>query len=169
MSRRFFLKTAAAWPIAAAATGAKAAQLAAPLAAPALAPLLAPLAATFAAPATSPVAVPPATPAPAAARRVELQRSAVAGFQYHQGEWVWDLIREGDMLTLEAEPTNPHDARAVRVLWQGLQLGYVPRVDNAAVCHLLQTGHTVQAQIVRRQDSANPWHRLEMAVYLQAG
>jgi hypothetical protein len=99
---------------------------------------------------------------------IELQRSPVAGFQYHQGEAVWSLLSVGDALTLLSEPHNPYDSRAVKVLWQGMQLGYVPRVDNAAVHHLLETGHALRAHIMSLQDSPNPWDRLEFSVELQA-
>ena len=99
---------------------------------------------------------------------IELQRSPVAGFQYYQGETVWSRLNVGDALTLLSEPHNAYDSRAVKVLWQGEQLGYVPRLDNAAVHHLLATGHTLRARITNLQDSSNPWKRLEFAVELQA-
>ncbi len=75
-----------------------------------------------------------AVPAARAAviRKVELQRSPVAGFQYHQGEAIWPLLMVGTSLSLVREPENPHDPRAVRIDWQGQKLGYMPRIDNAA-------------------------------------
>lgn len=102
-----------------------------------------------------------AAPAP-----VELQRSPVAGFQYHQGEAVWPLLSLGAALSLVREPDNIHDTRAVRVDWRGQPLGYVPRIDNAAVSHLLDTGHRLHARIVSLSASANPWERVEFAVFL---
>jgi len=36
-----------------------------------------------------------------------IQESPVAGFQYHEGETVWERLREGDALTLAREPQNP--------------------------------------------------------------
>lgn len=102
----------------------------------------------------------------AAPARVELQRSPVAGFQYHQGEAVWPLLMSGAALSLVREPDNIHDVRAVRVDWQGRKLGYVPRIDNAAVSHLLDAGHHLHAEIVSLNASANPWERVEFAVFL---
>ncbi|WP_200384814.1 HIRAN domain-containing protein [Rhodocyclus tenuis] len=104
-----------------------------------------------------------AAPAPVA---VELQRSPVAGFQYHAGEAVWPLLSLGAALSLVREPDNRYDARAVRVDWCGQPLGYVPRIDNAAVSHLLDTGHRLHASIVSLNASANPWERVEFAVFL---
>ena len=98
--------------------------------------------------------------------RVELQRSPVAGFQYHQGEAIWPLLMVGTSLSLVREPENPHDPRAVRIDWQGQKLGYMPRIDNAAASQLLDRGESVSAAITALNVSANPWERIEFAVYL---
>lgn len=105
----------------------------------------------------------------AAPRKVELQRSPVAGFQYHQGEAIWPLLMLGASLSLVREPGNAHDARAVRVDWQGQKLGYVPRVDNAAASHLLDAGHVLHAEIITLRESDNPWNRVEFAIFLANG
>ncbi len=99
-------------------------------------------------------------------RKVELQRSPVAGFQYHQGEAIWPLLMVGTSLSLVREPENPHDPRAVRIDWQGQKLGYMPRIDNAAASQLLDRGESVSAAITALNVSANPWERIEFAVYL---
>lgn len=101
-------------------------------------------------------------------RRLELQRSPVAGFQYHQGEAVWSLLTDGAALDLVREPENAHDARAVRIDWQGRKLGYVPRIDNATVSQLLDRGERLQAEIASLHTSNNPWDRVELVVYLMA-
>lgn len=112
------------------------------------------------------VAIPQARAA--SSRRIELQRSPVAGFQYHRGESIWADLRVGEGVNLVREPDNPFDPRAVRVDWQGFKLGYVPRIDNAAICHLLDNGQVVTAEIVALRESDNPWDRIEFAVLLAA-
>lgn len=109
-----------------------------------------------------------ATPVARAAvlRKVELQRSPVAGFQYHQGEGIWPLLMVGASLSLVREPDNAYDPRAVRVDWQGQKVGYVPRIDNAAASHLLDGGHVLHAEIVTLRQSDNPWDRVEFAIFL---
>jgi HIRAN domain len=109
--------------------------------------------------------------APAAAQaapkqRIELQRSAVAGFQYHDGEKLWASLRIGDALTLAREADNVYDKRAVRVDWHGRKLGYVPRLDNASVSHLLDSGVLLEIEIVSLRESYNPWDRIGLAVHL---
>ncbi|MGE3772299.1 MAG: HIRAN domain-containing protein [Gammaproteobacteria bacterium] len=97
---------------------------------------------------------------------LELQRSRLAGFQYHAGETVWPLLSVGASLSLIRECDNARDARAVGVEWQGHKLGYVPRLDNAAVSHLLDAGHVLTAEIVTLRESDNPWERVLFAIYL---
>ena len=62
--------------------------------------------------------------------RLLAQRSPLAGAQFHQLHAVRAGLREGDALTLEREPDNRHDRRAIRVLWRGHMLGYLPRAAN---------------------------------------
>jgi len=42
-------------------------------------------------------------------------------------------VSTGDELTLSPEPTNPHDPNAIRILKEGTQIGYVPRVYCTAI------------------------------------
>lgn len=72
----------------------------------------------------------------ASPRRLQLQTCALAGFQYHTGTAVWPMLAAGAPLSLVREPLNRYDERAVRVDWNGRILGYVPRLDNAAVAQI---------------------------------
>ncbi len=96
----------------------------------------------------------------------ELQRSPLAGFQYHEGEALWLLLTVGDVVDLVREPENAFDERAVRVDWQGSKLGYVPRMDNAAVSQLLDRGEPVRAVIVELRESHDPWERVGLRIDL---
>lgn len=93
-----------------------------------------------------------------------LQTSPIAGFQYHQGEVIWTDLYQSAALQLTREPENKYDARAVRVDFKGQKLGYIPRVDSAAVSQLLDRGEQVQAYIVDLKMSDDPWKREEVEV-----
>lgn len=95
-----------------------------------------------------------------------MQSSPLAGFQFYAGRDVWADMQVGDALDLVREPDNAHDAHAVRVLWRGQMLGYVPRRDNAHVARQLDRGARVQARIVRLSEHRNPRQRLEFEVYV---
>lgn len=98
-----------------------------------------------------------------AAQKV-LQHSSLAGFQYHYGEILWAQLAVGQPLHLVREVDNRYDSRAVRVEWQGRKLGYIPRLDNAAVSQLLDRGERVEAVVAWLNESRNPWERVGVEV-----
>lgn len=93
-----------------------------------------------------------------------LQTSPIAGFQYHQGETLWTQLTINQPLRLVREANNKYDNRAVLVEWQGRKLGYLPKLDNAAVSQLLDRGEKLEAVIAKLQESSNPWERVEVEV-----
>ncbi len=101
--------------------------------------------------------------------KIEIQRSSIAGFQFGEGEEVSGLLSVGAPVTLVREPDNRHDARAVRVQWKGRKLGYVPRRDNAALCHLMDSGRILEGKIVHLAESDNPWKRVQFSVGMVVG
>jgi hypothetical protein len=99
--------------------------------------------------------------------RILIQSSPLAGYQYHAGAEVWERLQAGDPLTLVREPDNPHDRNAVRVEWQGRQLGYLPRAENAAIAVELDRGARVEARIARLREAKNPWQRVLIEVFIR--
>lgn len=106
--------------------------------------------------------------ASAAAETVKIlvQSSPLAGSQFYAVAEVWPQIRLGDRLTLIREPENRHDRKAVRVEWQGRQLGYVPRAENRAVARALDDGEKLEARVSRLREDPDPWRRVEFEVFL---
>lgn len=93
-----------------------------------------------------------------------LQISSIAGFQYYQGDKVWPQLVQGQQITLQREPTNTYDARAVAVYWEQQKLGFIPRLDNAAISQLLDRGEILEATIIKLQESDSPWNRMTVEV-----
>uniref|UniRef100_UPI00321F6C7A HIRAN domain-containing protein n=1 Tax=Methylocaldum sp. TaxID=1969727 RepID=UPI00321F6C7A len=83
-------------------------------------------------------------------------------------EFAWPFLRSGDRLALIREPGNRHDAKAVRIEWEGLKLGYLPRHENHAVAQLLDRDEQLHARILAMRESSDPWERIEVAVELAA-
>ena len=104
------------------------------------------------------------------AAHILLQDAPVAGFQYHAGKQWWPHMRVGDTLTLKREPDNSHDAKAVRIEWQGHKIGYVPRRDNADAARFMDSGQVLVARISRLAEGRDPWSRIrfEILIPLQA-
>ena len=98
--------------------------------------------------------------------KILVQSSPLAGSQYYSVAKVWNEIKPGDRLTLTPEPDNRHDRNAVRVDWNGQQLGYVPRAENRAVARALNAGEKLEARVSRLRDDPDPWKRVEFEVYL---
>ena len=99
--------------------------------------------------------------------RLLVQNSPLAGFRYHAAAEVWPALRVGDALELAREPENPHDANAVRVLWRGRVLGYVPRRENAALAWGLERGMQLRARISALAEHPNPARRVRFEVYVE--
>ncbi len=98
--------------------------------------------------------------------KILVQSSPLAGSQYYSAAKMWNNIKPGDRLTLTREPDNRHDRNAVRVDWNGQQLGYVPRAENRAVARALDAGEKLEARVSVLRDDPDPWKRVEFEVYL---
>ena len=112
----------------------------------------------------------PLAAADGASARIVVQNAPLAGFMYYDGKAVWERMRTGDRLTLEREPDNQHDANAVRLVWEGHMLGYVPRRDNVDLARQMDHGARVEGRITRLDRAANGRHRIsyEISVPLQS-
>lgn len=99
--------------------------------------------------------------------RMVLATLPLAGFQYYAGRRVWSQLRVGDVLSLEREADNPHDPRAVRVMWRGEMLGYVPRAGNETVARLLDQGVRLSGRITHLERGRSHWARIQFEVVLE--
>jgi len=99
-------------------------------------------------------------------RRLILQESPLAGFQYHRAAAIWPFLQEGENLHLKREPCNPHDRHAVAVWFRNEHLGYVPRRENRTLAKLMDQGVRPQATLIRLLDEENPWRKIRIRVEL---
>ncbi len=105
-------------------------------------------------------------PAFAETVKILVQSSPLAGSQFYALSEAWPQIKPGDRLTLTREPENRHDRNAIRVDWNGLQLGYVPRAENRAVAAALDRGEKLEARVSKLREAHDPWQRVVFEVYL---
>jgi hypothetical protein len=99
--------------------------------------------------------------------RLLAQRSPLAGAQFHALPEVWSRLRAGDALTLERDPANRHDRLAVRVVWRGHMLGYLPRAANFEAAAEMDAGQRLSARIGRITEDTDPWKRLRVDVFVE--
>lgn len=96
--------------------------------------------------------------------RIIVQTSPLAGFQYHAGRALFPLMALGDRLDLIREPDNPHDDKAILVLWRGAVIGYLPRLENLDLARLMDRGLKVSGRILHLQTGRDPWKRVLLEV-----
>ena len=99
-------------------------------------------------------------------RSVLIQESAIAGFQFHRGDAIWESLAVGAQLSLVREPSNAHDPDAVAVFFKNEMLGYVPRAENRAVAQMLDRGERLEASISELRLSEDPWERIHITITL---
>ncbi|MET0069781.1 MAG: HIRAN domain-containing protein [Candidatus Thiodiazotropha sp.] len=97
-------------------------------------------------------------------RRIMLQESPLAGFQYHRAAAIWPFLRVGEPLHLKREPSNPHDRYAIAVWFRNEHLGYIPRRENRTLARLLDQGEQLETRIVRLLEEENPWRKVRFRV-----
>jgi hypothetical protein len=62
--------------------------------------------------------------------KMQILRCKIAGIPHRKPE---KLPAVGDLVTLVPEPDNAFDANAVKVIWNGVHLGYIPKTETSTV------------------------------------
>ncbi|MBI4976507.1 MAG: HIRAN domain-containing protein [Spirochaetes bacterium] len=94
-------------------------------------------------------------------------RCFVAGYHYHDGESIIDLLKEKEKMLLIREFYNPYDDNAIAVYTADyVQLGYLPKVLSPLIAPHLEKKNDVQCRLTRinRKAYHDPYVRLEIAV-----
>ncbi len=99
-------------------------------------------------------------------REVLINQFSIAGFQYYKGPAMLPLMKVGERVSLEAEPTNAHDAFAVKIFYRGRHIGYVPRSDNRHISRLLRNRVPLIGHIAGIQPDAPTWQQVQVRVWL---
>ncbi len=77
-------------------------------------------------------------------RQTEFE-SSVQGIPYGDRTETAFRVREGDQLLLHAEPDNPYDPSAIRVVFDGRQIGYVQRDVAKIISREMQSGRAFRS------------------------
>ncbi|GAB4369882.1 MAG: HIRAN domain-containing protein [Calditrichia bacterium] len=99
-------------------------------------------------------------------RKHMINRFSVAGFQYYEGPQLLPQMKPGEVLELLAEPENEYDSFAVKIMYQGRHIGYVPRSDNRHISRLLRRRVPLLCRISKIKPQDDPWRRLRVKVWL---
>ncbi|HND21753.1 MAG TPA: HIRAN domain-containing protein [Acidobacteriota bacterium] len=94
----------------------------------------------------------------------QLNEFFVAGFQFYEGVDLIEDIKIGDRFELIPEPENAYDSLAVRIEYQGVKIGYIPRRENKTLHLLLRQGAKLHAEAIYVAPEEMPWEMLELRV-----
>lgn len=92
----------------------------------------------------------------------------VAGFQYHEGLFVFDELNVGTKLQMVQEADNPYDPHAIKLCYEGTMIGYVPRDSNDLISIMMTYGHTdvFECYVVQVNPQASPCKQVRVNVYI---
>lgn len=82
-------------------------------------------------------------------------------------------LQEGAVVRLVLEPDNPVDKQAIQVLdSEGNKLGYIPRIKNEVLYHLLDAGKRLYGVVTggdigENLDEKEPWVKIFIEVYMK--
>ena len=98
-----------------------------------------------------------------------LYKFGIAGVQHHHIKDVLATLKEGDYLSLRAEPTNKFDPNAIRIEYTNLRdqddmLGYVPKKISAEVSAKLSLGKVLDCVLIKLDKTAKPWEMTEVEI-----
>lgn len=66
----------------------------------------------------------------------------VAGWSWHDGFSIINLLKSGKKLRLIREADNKHDHNAVAVYFSNTKVGYIPKKDNNKIAKLMDEGES---------------------------
>jgi hypothetical protein len=94
--------------------------------------------------------------------------SPVRGIPYGDRHIAASSVRVGDRLVLQAEPDNPHDPYAIRVLLGDKHIGYVQRDKARILSREMSFGRQVQAfaKTVKPATTDYPFPSIEIIIEL---
>lgn len=87
----------------------------------------------------------------------------ITGTKFHDYAKVADQLQLDDLVYLQPDPSNEYDANAVKIIWQGRQLGWVPQKsgESKVVAEALKAGLNLEAIIsVLKPDSS--WRQVKV-------
>jgi hypothetical protein len=79
---------------------------------------------------------------------VHLLDTAVAGMCFRCDPlMVASSLNKGDELQLVREPDNKFDSMAIKVMLDGVHIGYLPRKDNKVISNLMDAGRHITCEV----------------------
>ncbi len=98
-------------------------------------------------------------------KEIHLFDSYIAGTSHLNDQSVLEVIKVGDMLSLQREE-NKFDSNAILILYDGnRKLGYVPEKDNIIFARLMDAGKLLKAKISKIEQKGS-FKQISVGIYL---
>ena len=91
----------------------------------------------------------------------------VAGVQFRPHVEIYDAVNRmkvGDHLDLVPEPTNKFDPNAVRIEFQDIFLGYVPKKFSSEISAMLEIGEDLTCIVDAISPDAKAWEKIKVTI-----
>lgn len=93
--------------------------------------------------------------------------SIVAGTSYlNLKEIEKEIIPKETELVLKREPDNKFDKFAIKLLYKGNSLGYIPKSKNQTIARLMDVGKQFYAKVASKEWEGK-WLRMDLEVFLK--
>lgn len=79
---------------------------------------------------------------------MKIKQVQITGLSKHGYRYVADRVSVGEYVKLQRDPANQYDKKATGVLYDGRQVGWIPKEQNSDIASLLDAGRILQAKIV---------------------
>ncbi|SUO97204.1 HIRAN domain-containing protein [Suttonella ornithocola] len=89
----------------------------------------------------------------------------IAGLQYYRAAELSTLMHQGDELSFEHKPNNPHDPDAIMVFWLRNKIGYIPSSHAKCLKNLLQEHQSLYGKIIELDTNTGESRWVKINIY----
>lgn len=101
-------------------------------------------------------------------RYKNIKRVNVTGLSHHNYAMFAKQIEVGDELVMERDVTNRFDQNAIRLLWNGEQIGWVPKEQNDVIAKLMDANLDVRCAVISHdRDVGDLQRRLYVGIFIR--
>ncbi len=86
-------------------------------------------------------------------KQVKIYDNYVRGVHFRKNDFLNDMPKVNDPLQLEREPDNKYDRFAIKVLKDGMFLGYIAAYENITLALLMDQGVQLEASVSKVVDN----------------
>lgn len=79
----------------------------------------------------------------------------IAGIDHTPFKQTLRACKSGDLLELQLQPSNLYDSDAIKVFWQGHDVGFIPRVHNSSIIEAIRAGLVVSSRVQQVKCNGN--------------